>query len=356
MAIAINYLIADKYDNPIAITEQDIRKRLYLCHSHNGERMGAHWEIKFSPGDFEGRVGAENYLFENELGKDDSVIILYIKNKNKSGNEHVLISVGIDVPGVGRFDTSINGTNTPNGHDGCTFKSPKSVSIKTLPPINYGDLSNVSIYGNVWRGGDMIFKKELIDYFSLFNSNKLVFFEGETNKVDVYVKTLKIKASKKLPGHYFIKKFISRNNMSNLALDFNGCDGKNYADMIFCFNSREYHEQLPAQIIDVSVVFIDASSCRVVTSKKNRKNLQGRVNVDMELKEKIRGDMITISMIHLRCHTCVHASEPWGQLKTEGKVTYIDVYDNFGNKGRLEISISEDAKKIGGLVINEKYI
>lgn len=59
-----------------------------------------------------------------------------------------VIAGGVDIPGVGKFNTSQFGTSTkngPSGKDGSEFKNPKNITIIAKEPIRYSDKNNIMI-------------------------------------------------------------------------------------------------------------------------------------------------------------------------------------------------------------------
>lgn len=130
------------------LTSADLKEKISLCDSITGKKIDkSKWTLSEED---KGHATAVNYSgqYQHRAKKesDDSVYIgRYLSSSSSNSNENgYRFSVAIDIPGIGEFSTSDNGTNTtnaPKGGQGSPFKSPKSLLISTLPLISYSESS-----------------------------------------------------------------------------------------------------------------------------------------------------------------------------------------------------------------------
>lgn len=144
LQIIVTVEVFDKTEkNKLNITDDEISKALYFCHADTGNTLGSPWTISDNPGEYVTNGDGHD---KNESSNTDPIRYIY---KYISCNPHNLsdvnlketISVGIDVPGVGKFNTTHNGTTT-KGH---TFREPKVYKIVAEPPIDYANHDNLTI-------------------------------------------------------------------------------------------------------------------------------------------------------------------------------------------------------------------
>lgn len=138
--LIITVEVLDKNDKRLNVTDEELKETLYVCHSETGESLKSPWLVSDD---------ANEYIIEASDKSSNTGTIRYVY-KYISCSKHEFpqitekISVGINIPGVGKFDTSHNGTST-KGTNGHVFKSPKSFDIMALRPIDYGIHDNIKI-------------------------------------------------------------------------------------------------------------------------------------------------------------------------------------------------------------------
>lgn len=130
----------DNDGKPLNVTDDQLRKALYFCHYETGQEIKSPWMISDEPNE---------YIIDTSDKLSDTGNLRYVSKYISCADHKVAeitddISVGIDVPGVGKFDTSRNGTSTKT-KSGHIFKSPKSCAIKAIAPINYSNSDNIKI-------------------------------------------------------------------------------------------------------------------------------------------------------------------------------------------------------------------
>lgn len=137
--------IRDSDDNNLNISNDELKEKLYFCDSVTGERISAPWSMHNDSNEYTPVTNTDTMTLSGSI----RYIHKYISCAEFSASEHTQnFSVGINIPGIGEFDTSQNGTRTRNctqGESGSVFKSPKSLEIKALHPIDYSVNGNVNI-------------------------------------------------------------------------------------------------------------------------------------------------------------------------------------------------------------------
>lgn len=138
--------------SPLYISQEELRKALYLCDYNTGRRISSPWIVTFEKGQYNFAVSYQNVMsarsqeFSVEEQSNNENIQFYLSCESYRDNS--LIAVALDVPGVGVFNTTENGTHTRNSVDGKTgsrFRSPHHVNVMLVPAINYSDPKNFSI-------------------------------------------------------------------------------------------------------------------------------------------------------------------------------------------------------------------
>lgn len=129
-----------KDDQPLNVSDDELKAQLYFCHFETGEELKSPWMISDDPNDYV--IGPTEKLANTD---SSGYVKKYISCTKYDGPERTSkIAVGIEIPGVGKFDTSSNGTSTKQP-DGDVFKAPQSVELTALYPIDYSNHDNISI-------------------------------------------------------------------------------------------------------------------------------------------------------------------------------------------------------------------
>lgn len=167
--ILISVKVTDKNDKDavLSLTPDDFyigedlnnnteKASLYLCHHTTGERIGSPWKLSKEKGDY---VKAVNHDGHSRTKRDRSKTT-YIKTYLSCSESNITkkFSIGIDIPSIGEFNTSTNGTTTKNSakeKPGSTFGIPKSLEISTFDPIDYNRIENIIIPEGVKKFTDM---------------------------------------------------------------------------------------------------------------------------------------------------------------------------------------------------------
>ncbi|MGU3428896.1 hypothetical protein [Enterobacter hormaechei] len=123
--------------------------------SRNGESSTIpYWDVADDAGDY---ASAYSYSSSLELPTLDDAgtqtLTLYVSAGDIPAAEQTDIAVQIDIPGVGAFNTTAEGTDTkngPGGTSGSVFKSPSYVHVSALQPLDYSDTSLLNMTQTSW--------------------------------------------------------------------------------------------------------------------------------------------------------------------------------------------------------------
>lgn len=371
VSVTLTCEILDKNNKIIELSEKDLNSMLYLCKYRNGEALQNPWKYLVWGSEFEGAVKVENkYGIDSQNGNTESELPVannintfkfYIYCETNSENASELISVGVNIFGIGKFDTSQNGTNTPNaplGQAGSVFKSPRFVTLNALPPVDYNLQTNLSITGG-WRGyKDMDLVSDKLDCSVIidfpFNN-----FLGVKKKGEMYKGELKIKVSDSLPGHFLKVKSIYRKKLTVAGVDLSTPN----ADIVYGYNTRNPKEEMPVQVYDTSILFIDAEKYGIKNVKDRGMPIHGVNNQNQQYTIKLAPEVVTysaalgdsyltLSVLHMRHCAYFYSGEEWYSRQWYPNSSNVVIHDNYGNKGDLIISFSKNMDNPGGILIN----
>lgn len=133
----ITVQLQDKSEKPLNVTDDELKRALYLCRFDEGTKLKSPWKISDKK---------TEYIIKTTDKPSDTdnlrYVSLFISCSPYEGPIMTEdIAVGILVPDVGAFDTSRNGTTT-KGH---VFKAPKSVKVRANPAIDYSTHDRIKI-------------------------------------------------------------------------------------------------------------------------------------------------------------------------------------------------------------------
>lgn len=163
VAVTVSLRIQDRHGNKINLTRQDMEAGLvYLCDENTGEMLYTPWSYSFWEGPYHKAISFHNSMVANveavsedisdaaaETGARSSevdTLTFYVTCSDR--RDGGLIAAGINIPGVGRFNTTRNGTSTlngPGGTSGSIFRNPSNVTVIAERAINYSDKNNIRI-------------------------------------------------------------------------------------------------------------------------------------------------------------------------------------------------------------------
>ncbi|EOB7508095.1 hypothetical protein ACIWZF_001642 [Providencia stuartii] len=138
---------------PYFNNEREVQDATYLCSFFDGKPLNQNWQISNEKGPFCKAVKYDTTLSRREpptlrtITRSTFQISKFISFDIV--NPALEIAVGINIPGIGNFDTSMNGTPTLNS--GSVFKSPSRISVSRISPIDYTDNRNVMVIDKGWK-------------------------------------------------------------------------------------------------------------------------------------------------------------------------------------------------------------
>lgn len=270
--ISVKVIDKNNKDEVLSLTPHDFyigedlnnnkeKASLYLCDPSTGERISSLWKLSKEKGDYAKAVNHDGH----SRAKRDRSETTYIKTYLSCSENNVTknFSIGIHIPGVGDFNTSLHGTTTLNGPQGISnsgFQAPKSLSISTLDPIDYSHASSIVIEG-AWAGCGSLtviatnikIRDDKINWLSHVACS--LPFAPCTNQEAIYtgVSSYKYMLIKSAKGHAFYTKKIE---YPSYAYSLQGANIVGYAHIIW--------REPPSGIVgdyDVSFLFIEPDKC-----------------------------------------------------------------------------------------------
>ncbi|WGL99188.1 hypothetical protein QE177_04715 [Arsenophonus sp. aPb] len=148
--ISVKVVIIGLDNRLLIIPDDELFKAIHLVHYKEGKRLnrkGNNSNYKpwiYTDKNFgyvtPGGVFSPAYIVNAEVNnyENEQVVTFYLYATEPS--DSIQISAGIDIPGVGDFNTSEKGTltrNGPKGETGSVFKQPDFISVNAKEPIDY---------------------------------------------------------------------------------------------------------------------------------------------------------------------------------------------------------------------------
>ncbi|HEK0625178.1 MAG: hypothetical protein ACLTQE_17030 [Proteus mirabilis] len=166
--LRIQVNVIDKNNEQIFISDDEISKILSLVTystgekiSHNGRPSSVkHWNSSLVASAFPYAFSYSTSLTRDENTDEnakelraDQNFIFYLTANNVSAEQNIDIAAQIDIPNVGAFNTTSDGTdtkNSPKGENGSPFRAPSSVHVKAMIPIDYSDITKLQLIQSSW--------------------------------------------------------------------------------------------------------------------------------------------------------------------------------------------------------------
>lgn len=217
--VNIEVELSDINYNPLGVSLSEITDALSLCDYETGKPLSSPWITSSIRGEYVRAIGYSTVVKSNHHSKKmgRTFISLFISCSEYPNTRS--IAVNIDIPGVGPFNTSKNGTptlNGPNGEGGGVFKSPSQVTVASVAPVDYSRPENISVINRV--DGKSSYT---MDYSSIWierdGGNDVNDGQAAYQTTPTFIKT-----ASALQNHQFIGKetVVNRKNapLSNLTL------------------------------------------------------------------------------------------------------------------------------------------
>ncbi|HGJ5855197.1 hypothetical protein [Arsenophonus nasoniae] len=206
--ISIKVVIIGLDNRILVIPDDELFKAVYFVHYKEGNRLNRKGDSSnYKPWIYTdenfgyvspGGVFSSSYLVNAEVNnyENEQVVNFYLYATEPS--DFIPISAGIDIPGVGDFNTSELGTltrNGPKGETGSLFKYPASIIVNAIEPIDYSNPDSVEFNVDSDKGKtiDNIRIKKMggLDDVAHFNgTSKLEYFrisarKGHFNSINI---------------------------------------------------------------------------------------------------------------------------------------------------------------------------
>lgn len=154
--VLITLRIVDENQVPLRLKETDLEEHVYLCDYYTGKRISIPWIIANEDNGYNKVISYHSFSDnENEqaIVDEDGFIRIHKFISCDRQDNGIVISAGIDVPDVGKFNTSMYGTTTrngPQGKEGKIFKNPQYVNVNAREEIVYSSESEFEfVYSDI---------------------------------------------------------------------------------------------------------------------------------------------------------------------------------------------------------------
>ncbi|HDC4501908.1 hypothetical protein [Enterobacter kobei] len=217
--VIIEVDLSDIDYNPLDVSASDITNALSLCDYETGSPLLSPWIASSERGDYVRAIGYSTVVKSHHHSKKNvkTFISLFISCSEYPNTRS--IAVNIDIPGVGPFNTSKNGTptlNGPNGETGGVFKSPSQVTVTSVATVDYSRPENISVINRVDG------KNSYTTDDSSINIEREGGMSVDDGKAAHQTTPTHIKTASTLQNHYFLgeKTVVNRKkaSLSNLGL------------------------------------------------------------------------------------------------------------------------------------------
>lgn len=328
-----------------------------LAYGYNKQDMsGWFWRTKgrvdsHQDQDFIGAVDSAAVLMESQGQSGSSRVDtwdsettqypLYVSCSQKAARYN--ISAYVNIPGIGKFNCSMNGTSTPNGNPADSrpaqpFKKASFVSVDALAAVNYADPTSIDIVQPWSSWEDWIFS---VTDMKITHSGYDGWFTRYDGKFAFNPYSLLILPNSKnsnIKSDRFVRKEIV------------GASGGEVSSMRWA-SPPAIVRGGGRQNYDLSAIFIDQDYCgvlansRFIVKRENPGNAMtyiigendGRLNVGGQ--DRVSDKYIKID---IRCFSIPEAGSDYHLNGSNSDETaYVAVYDAFGNVGNIKIEFKD---------------
>lgn len=147
--VFVTVRIVNAQGDAIEIPQEDEEFKIFLCDYHTGKEVSSPWSVSDEEGKY---VNAIRYMAAREnddpVLRDNGFVTVSKFISASKFSAGAVFAAGITIPGVGSFNTSINGTatlNGPGGTSGSVFKNPDHVSVIAQEPVSYNNGRNIRV-------------------------------------------------------------------------------------------------------------------------------------------------------------------------------------------------------------------
>lgn len=339
VAVVLHATVLGKDNQPLNIPQDELLEATHLINYTTGEKLN--WKGNMynnSPWEYsdvdKGYANPVNYgsaaqELQEEKTEGAFTIIYYVSASQLSSGLDV--AAGINIPGVGEFNTTADGTstkNSPGGATGSVFKSPSFVHVQSMDKIDYSLFENVKLVNGPTS-------------FSSFNTvvdNMLVLHNDWAGVSYKNMEGTSGKTTATISPAQNNLKFLQMNVLSPVVdsgfnLAGGGCDtvwgvSGNHYDAIFIFVNREHYGILPSNRIHTKKGWEDYYY--TIGPEDNRHHWT----------EELSEGVITIHICNHRTPRSGVHQRGWSD---SGKDIRVHVVDDYGNEGTVSITVNDNS-------------
>lgn len=155
----------ETYHYDLDITDKELNEVLSLVTYQKGEKISRnngkssvrYWNSSTTESAFSAAFGYDMFFTKNEHVaslKSGQDFIFYVSAADFSADQDIEIAAEVDIPGVGVFNTTSQGTDTINGSQGTmsgsVFKMPAYVHVHARTKIDYSEKKNLFLRQSGW--------------------------------------------------------------------------------------------------------------------------------------------------------------------------------------------------------------
>lgn len=327
--VEIRILGTDK--KPMQFTVGELVNRLKLVNFKTGGEINYAWIVDSKESTYSTPYAYKSIYNSDEVANREkeainNYVTLYVKTGQIRSED---IAVEIDIPFVGRFSTSSDGTSTKNGPQGLTggpFKYPSTVHIDSLTPIDYSNgLENLAVTGMPTKYSDLTLRKNDVYIYQ----NGKDYWNGQSSTAEIIISSKAKVSSLKVTGKSTkVSQEWTFRCLSGYADAVCGVNGNNY-DTLFMFVDTPTYGFKNDNVIYISN-----------RSKRWRKYMIYSTSYTFSWTTEIPKDKIKINLCNHRIPDI--NGELWQSDWYDQPTQYIDVVDFYGNKSKIKLTITKD--------------
>lgn len=147
--VYITARIVNAQGDAIAITPEELQPMIFLCDHLTGNPVSSPWSVSDERGEY---VNAIRYTAAREnddpVLKDNGFVTISKFISASRFSSGAVFAAGITIPGVGSFNTTVNGTatlNGPGGASGSVFRNPDYVTVIAEEPVSYNNGRHIKV-------------------------------------------------------------------------------------------------------------------------------------------------------------------------------------------------------------------
>lgn len=329
--VLIEIRILNNDNQPMQFTVDELLHHIKLVNFKTGGGINSAWTVGSKEAEYSTPYAYKSIYNSDEVSNREkkainNYVTLYVKTNKISAED---ISVEIDIPFVGRFNTSSNGTSTLNGPQGLTggtFKSPSTVHVESLTPIDYSNgLENLAVTGMPTKYSDLTLRKDNVYIYQ----NGDDYWNGQSSTAEIIISSTAKVSSLKVTG---------KSIKVSQGWTFRCLSG--YADAVYGANGFNY---------DTLFMFVDTSTYgfkndnEIYISNQSRRWRKYMIYPTAH----IYSWTTAIPQGKIKVNLCNHRiPDINGQLWQSGwydqPTQYLDVIDFYGNKSKIKLTITKD--------------